>query len=208
MINFKDKLKEQMRLKKHNWIFVYSVLTGDGQQDDDDADELIKGFRTAQQAFGIVIEDPVFVVVEKDHVEEWKAVIRKNYKDDVVVVLFFTNRESRHYGELKRFLTNELKVSSQAVLRKCLQGKGALSIYSKIICQINAKLGKALWSIPPKHPFWKDKSFTYAGLSLSKGKNGNTLAFVGTYSQDLTKIYANSRTRLPAREDISERIYE
>jgi hypothetical protein len=146
-----------------------------------------------------VIEDPIYVVVEKDHVEEWKNAIKKNFKDDVIVVLFFTNRESRYYDELKRFLINEIKVASQAVLRKTLQGKGALSIFSKIICQINAKLGKALWSIPPKHPFWKDKTFCYGGLSLSNGKGRNTLAFVGTYSQDMTKVYGNSKTNLPAR---------
>jgi hypothetical protein len=64
---------------------------------------------------------------------------------------------------------------------------------------MNAKLGKALWAIIPKHPFWKDKSIVYGGLSLSRGKKGHTLAFVGTYSRDLTKVYSNSKTNLPSR---------
>ncbi len=92
-------------------------------------------------------------------------------------------------------------------MRKVLQSKG-LSVYSKIICQINAKIGKALWSIPPKHPFFKEKTFAYGGLSLSKGKDCHTAAFVGTYSQDMTKTFGITRTKLPSRENIQAKIYE
>ena len=72
---------------------------------------------------------------------------------------------------------------------------------------MNAKLGKALWVVPPKHPFWKDKTIVIGGLSISKGKNGHTLAFVGTYSRDFTKTYGNSFTRLPSRESIALKVY-
>lgn len=53
-LNFKDKLKQPMKLKKNNWIFAYSNLTN-SQQDDEEADALLEGFRNAQQAFGIKI---------------------------------------------------------------------------------------------------------------------------------------------------------
>lgn len=206
ILNIKSKLREPMRLKQKNWIFAYSNLSNT-QEEDEEADDLLKGFKEAQGLFGIVIEEPVFVVVEKDHVEEWKSGLKKESKDHVVVVLFFTNRESRYYAELKRFLVNELKVPSQALLRKTVQGKGALSVFSKVICQINAKLGKALWTLPPQHPFWKDRSLICGGLSLSKGSSGHTLGFVGTFSQDMAKTYANSRSRLPPRQEIPEQVY-
>jgi hypothetical protein len=93
-------------------------------------------------------------------------------------------------------------VASQVVLRKTLRNKG-LTTFSKIVCQINAKLGKALWSVPPQHPFWKNKSFAYGGISISYGKEGSTLAFVGTFSQDMTKTFSYSRTKLPVKDPVS-----
>ena len=63
-----------------------------------------------------------------------------------------------------------MKISSQVVLKRTIKSKGLMSISSKIICQMNAKLGKALWEVVPKHKFWDGKALAYGGLSISGSK--------------------------------------
>jgi hypothetical protein len=93
-----------------------------------------------------------------------------------------------------------MKVSSQVILKRTIKSKGLMSISSKIICQMNAKLGKALWEVVPKHKFWEGKSIAYGGISISGSqKLGHSLSFVGTFSKDLTKYYCSNRNKLPSR---------
>ena len=48
-----------------------------------------------------------------------------------------------------------------------------MSIYGKILLQMNAKLGLPLWTVL-KHPLWKGKSIMYGGISVSKNMNQPT----------------------------------
>lgn len=121
--------------------------------------------------------------------------------------------ERSYYSELKQFITNTLKLPCQALLKKTMQSKNRLTICGKILLQINAKIGQALWTVPPKHLYWKNKTIMYGGLAVSKNlkqqkwKNidekkskridrenraSHSLGFVGTYTEDLSKIYSNA----------------
>jgi len=71
-----------------------------------------------------------------------------------------------------------------------------LSTASKIVLQINAKLGGALWEIKLTHPYWSKKSIISGGIAFSKGQGSFTMGFVGTYSKDLTKVYSNWKTNI------------
>jgi hypothetical protein len=53
---------------------------------------------------------------------------------------------------------------------------------------MNAKLGLPLWEIS-NQPFGKSKVM-YGAISMSKGANGFTLAFVGTIDKNCTKVYS------------------
>ena len=68
--------------------------------------------------------------------------------------------------------------------------KGAMSAASKIDIQINTKAGGVPWEVSKAHPYFKDKNMMYGALSLSKGKKGFTLAFVGTINRECTKVYS------------------
>ena len=108
--------------------------------------------------------------------------------------------EESLYGELKRFCTNKLKIPSQFVIKSNVnsQRKGLDSIITKIVWQMNEKTGLALWSVVPKHPYWKNKIIIYGALSISTNKrqNNSTLGFNGTYSRDLTKVFSSLKTGL------------
>lgn len=55
---------------------------------------------------------------------------------------------------------------------------------------MNAKLGLPLWEVT-NQPFGKSKVM-YGAISMSKGANGFTLAFVGTIDKNCTKVYSEA----------------
>jgi hypothetical protein len=58
--------------------------------------------------------------------------------------------------------------------------KGAMSAASKIVIQMNVKVGAVPWQVQKRHDYLRKKNLMYGALSISKGSKGNTLAFVGT----------------------------
>ncbi len=55
-----------------------------------------------------------------------------------------------------------------------------MSAASKIVIQMNVKVGSVPWEVQKKHDYFKGRNIMYGALSISKGAKGNTLAFVGT----------------------------
>lgn len=72
--------------------------------------------------------------------------ISKNGKP-VMIVLLLNPFEEKFYGELKRFITIELGLPSQAVRKRTIsyKAKNAMSAASKIIMQMNQKVGGVTW---------------------------------------------------------------
>lgn len=58
---------------------------------------------------------------------------------------------------------------------------------------MNAKVGKPLWEVQKSHPYFKDKKVMYGSLSVSGGKKGYTVAFVGTTNSSGTTIYSDCK---------------
>ena len=81
---------------KERWLFTFSAYSKN-ENDTEEAKDIVQGFRQAQNVFGINIEDPKFVKIYKDSVEEWKKEISKNFDNHVIAVLFLTNRQARYY---------------------------------------------------------------------------------------------------------------
>lgn len=48
----------------------------------------------------------------------------------------------------------------------------------------------------------------YGALSISKGKKGNTLAFVGTINSECTKVYSDCKVGIKDKENIPVEILE
>lgn len=125
----------------------------------------------------------------------------------------FAPNEKSYYSELKKFITNTLRLPCQAVLKKTMASKNKITICGKILLQINAKIGFPLWIVPLKHPYWSKKTIMYGGLSIRKNlkqtkwkginpqqskaideenKANYAVGFVGTYTANLSNVYANA----------------
>lgn len=117
--------------------------------------------------------------------------MQKDEKLDVVI-FFLKPNEEKMYAEMKKYVSSVFKCPSQMIRRKSLSEntKQVLSFASKIILQINSKIGHPLWSVPNYHPYWTNKStkVAIAGIASSKGKQGTFIGFVGTTNPDLTHI--------------------
>jgi hypothetical protein len=211
-INLRETILEPHTFK--NYFFCYSV--GKYPKDDQaDSDFAINQIKTASKAFGIKVCEPYWVEVDdgRDFRDWKKALEEKAVKEEKldVVIFFVTPKEERHYIELKRFVSAQFKCPSQMIKRKSLSEntKNVLSFASKIILQINSKIGHPLWSVPNYHQYWNQKStkLAIAGIASSKGKQGTVIGFVGTTNPELTHIISECK-KVESRDGISAALFQ
>lgn len=195
----KGKIAEPMELK--NWLFVYSR---GGKYDDQDADYAFDQMKRASGVFGITVSEPGWIDLRDSRLETWTEEIRKDVAKNgapAIVVLFFNQQEERLYGQLKKLLTNELGVASQVIRKRTLsqKSKSVMSCASKILLQMNAKLGLKVSLVQLPEGF---NNVMVGALSISNGPRGSTLAFVGSTSKDCSSIFSRCKTGIARKEDI------
>ncbi len=61
---------------------------------------------------------------------------------------------------------------------------------------MNAKVGCVIWEVLKKNPYFEKKKLMYGAFSVSKGKKGFTLAFVGTLNSESTKVFSMCKVGL------------
>lgn len=82
-----------------------------------------------------------------------------------------------------------------------------MSAASKIVLQMNAKIGGAPWLVGKTHEYFKGRTVMYGGISISKGKNGFTVAFVGSITDDLSKVFSFCKTGIKNKEVIDQALF-
>jgi hypothetical protein len=197
-----------------NYYFCYSVGK-DPAYDQEDSDYAIEQLKKAATTFGIKVCEPFWA--EVDHGRDWKdweGALEKRLKagkeEKLEIIIFFLKpSEERLYAELKRYVSRNFNCPSQMIRRKSLstQTKGVLSFASKIVLQMNSKIGHPLWSVPNYHPFWKTAKVAIAGIASSKGKQGTVISFVGTTNGDLTHIIAECK-EVRSRDGLSSALFQ
>ena len=208
-MNIRDKLKNSLHFK--DWVVIYSY-SKNSKYDDQDADTLVEILKKASAAFGVRFEDPGFITCASNGNSwktELKADIDKNGKPQIIV-LYFNPPEEKLYGEMKRFITNELKIPCQAIRRRTItKSKNPLSAASKIVIQMNQKAGGTAWEvIPQKDAYICKKRTMYGSFAISKGKKGFTLAFTGSIDNSFTRVFTFCKTGYKSKEGIPQADFE
>lgn len=131
-----------------NWMVFFT------QRDQEPAMALAEGLFKAGRSFGITVMKPRLVNVEPfgNKVEDRfiGAVMRETYPQLQIVLTLLPNQSKNIYSSLKQKLVKERPIPSQVVLLNTAK-KNNMSIYSKIILQMAAKIGGELWhSILPR----------------------------------------------------------
>lgn len=129
--------------------------------------------------------------------DAWVRELKNKVKDDVqMVVLILPGAKGKNslYDDVKRFLLTEYPIPSQVVLAQTIaKGKNLRSIVSKILIQMNAKLGGIPWAVD-NLPFM-DKPTMICGLDVfhatSLGKK-SVLALSCSMNNSATTYWSTS----------------
>ena len=121
-------------------------------------DQLVDDMKQLAKGFGIRLEDPAFLEIKSKKPEDWIKFLQADFKENgnplfVVSYSKDLSTEKSLYLHLKRFLLVEEGIGHQHIMMRGGGGRGLndqksrKSIISKILLQINAKLGKPLWLV-------------------------------------------------------------
>ena len=106
-------------------MLVYSYC---GKEYANQIDQFVSLLSKARNLTNIRISEPAFCEVHKPQlgIEEWKRVISNHFEDDKIILVVLNDsvaKELRLYGELKAFITNQLKAVSQFVLSRNMKSR-------------------------------------------------------------------------------------
>ena len=166
------------------WICLYR------KSNYNDADYLFKSLSKASQGYGLVISEPEWVEMgDRDDAPTWV-----NTADDYMngnqykFALFLLDRNDRIYRNIKIHSLCRQGYVSQVVKVSSLK-KNALSVCSKILLQINAKLSGVSYIAKFDNDV-KDRKLMIIGVDSSHIKGKRTgVAMVATINPSFTNFY-------------------
>ena len=171
----------------NNWYFVHEK----GKINIKNARKLYNTLCSASEEFKIKVKEPVRIEVPSDaDYETWTNKVKniKNNNNENSLVLFLINDESL-YPDLKWHSLCEKGYISQVVRSSTIGKKGLMSICSKILLQMNSKLG----GIPYIIKFDKtinERKLIVVGVDSSHIQGKRTgVGMVSTIDKDFSSFY-------------------
>lgn len=161
----------------------------------DDAETLYNTLSKASKAFNLKISEPEWVEMpNKSKAQDWIETIdeyidKNNNKNKYDFVIFLLGRNDSIYPQLKKHSLCTNGYISQVVKVRSIQKKGAMSICSKILLQINAKLrGISYKAITEKEV--NERKLMIIGVDSSHIEGKRTgIAMVATINEDFTDFF-------------------
>ena len=189
-INVKDKVFPVIeKVNMINWLCFYE------KSNYYDAEKLYKTLNKSSIAFEIKINEPEWIEMPdrtkpKDWTDTVEDYIGKGKSKYAFVVFLIGQRDinGRLYCHLKKHSLCTNGYVSQVIKVSSIQKKGAMSVCSKILLQINAKLGGASYQIQKNK---KDKNnLMVIGIDSSYvKKKGRCIAMVATINDSYTNFF-------------------
>ena len=170
-----------------NWIFLYE------KNNFCDAQNLYNNLNKASKAFGLKISEPKWIEMRNNSSgKDWSDELdiyfdkKKNNYDFAVILL---GRNDKIYATLKQNSLCKNGYVSQVVKARSIRTKGVMHVCSKILLQINAKLGGISFKAM-QDQLIKEKKLMVIGVDSShiKGK-GTGVAMVATINDSFTNFF-------------------
>lgn len=132
-----------------NWYFLYP------RRCEESAKEFFKSFKQVTDGFGMTVDEPILVPIEDNnraYAEELEKIMRK---DPMFIMVVVSTTAADRYAAIKRTTLcpeSRIPVSVQVIVEKTMQPKkgSVMSIATKVVIQINCKLGGIPWAIDLK----------------------------------------------------------
>ena len=168
----------------NNWLCLYE------KHNYNQAEQLFETMKSASKGYGITVSEPEWVEMpdRSNNANDWTATVDdyyENHKYDFV--LFLLDRNDFIYPQLKKHSLVNCGYISQVVKTFSLR-KNAMSVCSKIILQINAKLDGASYKINFSKDIYERKLMVI-GVDSSHFGHNTGVAMVATTDKDFTSFY-------------------
>ena len=170
-----------------NWLCFYE------KSNYSDAENLYNNLSKASKAFGLKIAEPEWIEMpNKSKAKDWTDTADDYFgegKNDYDFVVFLLGKNDSIYTDLKIHSLCTNGYVSQVVKAKSIQKKGVMSVCSKILLQINAKLGGISYKASIDQAI-KDSKLMVVGVDSSHIKGeGTGVAMVATINDSFTNFY-------------------
>ena len=204
-ISAKDKIFPLLsKTKMISWLCLYE------KSNYNDAETLYNCLSKASKAYGLRIEEPEWVEMGSGYVlKEWINCVEEylnEEKSEYTFVVFLTGKNNKLYDKLKKHSLCENGYVSQVIKATSLKSKGMLSICSKILLQINAKLGGISYKAIIPNSI-KDRNIMAVGVDSSRFDKRTAVAMVSTLDNNFTNFY-NKETIINEEEKESYESYK
>ena len=176
------------KVNMQNWLCFYE------KSNYNDAETLYNTLSKASKAFNLKIAEPEWIEMpNKSSAKDWTDTaddyfgkgVERNYD----FVVFLLGKNDRIYTQLKRHSLCKNGYVSQVVKANSLRKKGAMSICSKILLQLNAKLGGVSYQTSIDKTI-SDRNLMVVGVDTSHIKGeGTGVAMVATINDSFTDFY-------------------
>ena len=171
-----------------NWLCFYE------KNNYKDAESLYTNLDKASKAYGLKINEPEWIEMANfSSAEDWKDTadeyFGKGVDREFDFVIFLLGKNDKIYPELKKHSLCTNGYVSQVVKARSIQKKGAMSVCSKILLQLNAKL-RGISYMASFDKSIKDRKFMVIGVDSSRFKDSKTgVAMVSTINDSFTDFY-------------------
>jgi len=169
----------------NNWVLIYSSKSGSQAQ------EFMKCILQVGRPLGVDVARPKEISLQNDSGQGFVNAIRENYipgQTQLVVCVLPDQRKDR-YDAIKKYCVAESGIVSQCVLSKTLaKEKVVMSACTKIVMQMNVKLGGQLWAvdIPMKNAMVVGMDVYHD--SLQKGTS--VVGVIASINNEMTRYYS------------------
>ena len=168
-----------------NWLFLYE------QHNYNDAEYFWNNLQKASKGYGILINEPEWVEMENysNYYEDWTGTVNDYMKKfKYQFVLFFLDRKDFLYKDLKIHSLSEKGYVSQVVKTFSIR-KNIMSVCSKILIQLNNKLGGETYRVDFSEIISK-LNIMAVGVNSSHIKGKRTgVAMTATINNVFTEMY-------------------
>ena len=171
-----------------NWLCFYE------ENNYNDAENLYNTLSKASKAYGLKIPEPEWVEMKnKSSAKKWMETADEYFSEDkqnYSFALFLLGKNDSIYPQLKKHSLCRNGYVSQVVKARSIQKKGGImSVCSKILLQINAKLGGISYKAVINKEI-NDRKLMVIGVDSSHIKGKRTgVAMVSTINDSFTDFY-------------------
>ena len=177
---------EKANLK--NWLCFYE------KNNYNDAENLYNTLSKASKAYGLKIAEPEWIEMNNnskavDWTDTAEDYFGKGVKREFDFVVFLLGKNDKIYAQLKKHSLCKNGYVSQVVKARSIQKKGAMSVCSKILLQLNAKLGGVSYKASMDKTV-QERKLMVVGVDSSHIKGKRTgVAMVATLNDSYTDFY-------------------